>query len=1003
MTTSLVVTAIVVLGCAGSAQATVDITALVAKPIPAGATCSTNTGAATQSQAGAHEDFCVALGLDGHGSLGGGDDMKDLKLSLPAGQVGAATATATCDASQFQRAAGCPSNTRVGEVSATADSVVTIPSDLLAGNVYNLKPRGTEAARLGLDLGIGPIDMQKIEVEIRMRPGDGGLDSISFNQPRLQNLAGINLPIEVRKLNLKLWGSGRGMNKSFMANPTDCTHPAVTRVEISSYGGDTDSSQTSYTPTGCDKVPFNPSMILDGDRAADAPGRVSTGVSLPSDDEPLAQAHIKRSVNILPEGVELSPASASEPGFVGCTDAEFGSGKGAPSTCPAGSKVGTVVFRSPLISKPVEGNVYLAEPTATSAKIRLFVVGELGPELDATRVKFTGVVEPDPATGQMRTTFDDLPATPFTEFRLTFRGGPTAITSFPRSCGTYTGQAVNQPWGSTTATTRSAPLVVDQNCNDPDPFAPFLEGGTSTTQAGADTAIITTLGRPDGHARLAGAKISMPTGLSGRLTAAPLCPVAQATAGTCGAESRVGSVTAIVGPGSAPSSLTGSVYISETYKPGGLAGLSIVVPAKLGPIDLGNLVVAAQLSVRPDTGLDIAVDSIPQRASGISTQVRSMKLTLDKPGFGVNATSCAAQTFSGTLFSDLGGSADVSSPYQPTGCESLPFSPGIEATMDGGSRGAELAENGHPALTTIVTQAPGNANNKTVKVTLPPGLAADTDRLKRACPIAQYEQGGCPANATVGGVKAWTPLLPGVQQGPVTFVSVPGAPLPELRAELRGLISVTLKGKITFGAGNRLVAGFEGIPDVPLSRFELNLEGGAKSLMIATRDLCPEAKQPFEGEFASHAGTNAKAAANATLVGCGPSGTLKLSSLKSGRPTLDLRVTGGRSKVTTAQLVLPKGLELGRGSAVKKRLKVTATGLKKGTKATISVTGSSLKVTVPKGQSASTLRVRVTKGGLKASTRLRKQGRTALKFSLRTTQTNDGRVRTATLRARPGG
>lgn len=995
------------LGGAGSAQAKVDITALVAQPIAPTASCSTTTTAPPRTQAGAHEDFCLALGLNGYGDpeLGNlpglGDDVKDLKIALPTGQVGNATATPRCAADQFQRPSGCPETARVGDVSAFIEAAANLNESVIAGGVYNLAPRGTEAARLGLVLEFaGLFAAQKIEVEIRLRATDGGLDSLAFGQPR----SFLGIPIELRRLNLRLWGSktvsGRRLEKSFMANPTDCTRPATTRVEILAYSGATAARTASYTPTGCEQVPFEPAMILEGDRASDAPGVISTGVAMPADDEPLVQRHIRRSVNVLPEGVELSPTSGSELGFVGCTDAQFGAGSAAPATCPAGSRIGTVRFRSPLIAQPVEGDIFLAQPTSTSPKIRLFVVGELGPQADATRVKFTGVVRPDPDSGQLVTTFDDLPATPFTEFRLTFRGGPTAIMSMPRSCGTYTGQAINLPWGTATEDRRTATLPIDENCADPDPFAPTLEGETSTTQAGADTAIITTLGRPDGHARLTGAKVSLPTGLAGRLTVAPLCPVDRARAGTCGAESRVGSVTAIAGPGSSPATLTGDVYLTESYAEGGLAGLSIVVPATFGPLNLGDIVVAAQLSTRADTGIDVEVTGIPQRAEGIATQVRSMRLALDKPGFGVNPTSCAPAAFTATLFSDLGESADVSSPFTTTGCESLAFGPRFRAIMDGGADGAELAVNGHPGLTTIITSNAGDANNRAVKVTLPAGLAADTDRLRRACPFAEYEAGRCPASATVGTVSAETPLLPEPLTGTVRFVSVPGAPLPELRAELRGRISLTLSGKITFGEGNRLVASFDGIPDVPLQRFVLELAGGEQSLIQATRDLCAERSLPWSGQFTAHAGLTASSTSESELRGCGPAGTLKLGALRDGRPTMDLRVTGRRTRVATAQLVLPRGMEFQRAAVVRKRLRVSASGLRRGSRARVTVSGTSIRVSVPRGQSATVLRVRMAKGAVRVSPRLRRQGRPRLAFGLNTT-TADQQARRSTLRVRP--
>ncbi|MBJ7521629.1 MAG: hypothetical protein JHC84_18155, partial [Solirubrobacteraceae bacterium] len=649
----------------------------------------------------------------------------------------------------------------------------------------------------------------------------------------------------------------------------------------------------------------------------------------------------------------------------------------------------------------IEGDIFLAQPSPGSPKIRLFVEGQLGPEVDATRLKFIGVVRPDPNTGQLRTTFENLPPAPFTEFRLTFRGGPTAIMSLPRDCGTYTGQAINTPYGSTTEDRRNGTLPVDQGCADPDPFEPTLGVSTSTTQAASGTALVTTLARPDGHARLTGAKISLPAGLQGNLTVVPPCSVADGRAGTCGPASRVGGVIAIAGPGSSPATLNGDVYFTEPPTPGGLAGLSIVVPAAFGPLDLGKIVVSADVSTRADTGLDITVTDIPQRAEGISTQVRSMQLVLDKPGFFVTPSSCDAKSATATLFSDLGQAAAVSAGFQATGCENLPFAPKLATTVDGGATGKEAELNGHPGLNVTVTQAPGEANNSTVNVTLPSGLAPDSDRLGRTCALKQYEAGTCPDSAKVGRVVAYTPLLPEPLQGAVTFVTVPGSPLPELRADLRGKINLTLNGKITFGADGRMVNSFVGIPDVPLSRFDFTLEGGSRGLVIATKDLCATSALPFDGTFTSHSGASAKATVQPRLDGCAPRGTLKVGSLRRGRPSLDLRVVGGRTRVRSAQLVVPKGLEFQRSAVVKRRVKVSATGPKKGARATVTVTGRSIRVTVPRGQYASVLRVRMSSGGLRVSTRVRRQGRPRLTFALNTTTTADTRTRRQSLRVRP--
>ena len=118
------------------------------------------------------------------------------------------------------------------------------------------------------------------------------------------------------------------------------------------------------------------------------------------------------------------------------------------------------------------------------------------------------------------------------------------------------------------------------------------------------------------------------------LASAPQCAEAQAAAGTCGASSRVGSVSAKVGAGTNPFQITGgSVYIAGPYK-GAPLSLSIVVPAQAGIFDLGTVVVRAAVFVDPtDAHLRVLSDPVPQILEGIPLRLRQIALSIDRPGF----------------------------------------------------------------------------------------------------------------------------------------------------------------------------------------------------------------------------------------------------------------------------------------------------------------------------------------------------------------------------------
>jgi hypothetical protein len=191
----------------------------------------------------------------------------------------------------------------------------------------------------------------------------------------------------------------------------------------------------------------------------------------------------------------------------------------------------------------------------------------------------------------------------------------------------------------------------------------------------------------------------------------------------------------------------------------------------------------AKLKLRPgDAGIDVETENLPQIVDGIPTPYRSIDLTIDRAGFMVNPTSCAALPVHGAFTGAGGEQAVADTAYQATACDKLPYAPGLAATI--GARRL-TAKGSLPPLTTVVTQAPGEANSRHVEVTMPDGLGANPADLARACPIAQLDANACPASAVVGSVRADTPLLPTPLQGPVLIVKPATGPLPERAGRAR--------------------------------------------------------------------------------------------------------------------------------------------------------------------------------------------------------------------------
>jgi hypothetical protein len=448
-------------------------------------------------------------------------------------------------------------------------------------------------------------------------------------------------------------------------------------------------------------------------------------------------------------------------------------------------------------------------------------------------------------------------------------------------------------------------------------------------------------------------KISFPPGLLGGLGAGiGLCDLDKAKAAQCGADSRVGSATLVAGPGGAPLNIQGEVFLTAPPAAGALAGLAITVPGKVGPFDLGTTVSIATINVRPgDSGLDVTSTNLPQVVGGIPLGIRQIKLNLDRQGFMRNATSCAAQQLTATFTSTLDASATTTAPYQATDCDKVPFNPKLEGAVGKQGDRSELAKGGHPTVTAVVSQTSGQIATKAVTVTLPKQLGADIPNLNRTCPEGQ----DCGDRNIVGKATAVTPLLPIPLTGDVRLVTPAGGGLPQLHLGLRGLLSIDLVGKTSLSKDGRVVNTFEGIPDVPLSRFELTINGGKTGILVNYRALKCGQKLTGNGEFLGHSG--AKAAVTGAFEVCGilkkqstaasktkGKRTRATAKLRKGRLTVKVH---GAKKITRVKLGLPKGAKLkdkrtwsGKASSrnVTITLKKGLKGVKKGRKLTVRVT-----------------------------------------------------------------
>ena len=121
----------------------------------------------------------------------------------------------------------------------------------------------------------------------------------------------------------------------------------------------------------------------------------------------------------------------------------------------------------------------------------------------------------------------------------------------------------------------------------------------------------------------------------------PQCPIGLAQAGACPDSSRIGNIKTTVGSGNGLLTVPGYLYLAEPSVPGDAATIAINVPSKVGPINLGNVVLLNRVLLRPtDNGVDVVSSDIPRIFEGVPLPLRRVEITVDREGFFLNPTGC---------------------------------------------------------------------------------------------------------------------------------------------------------------------------------------------------------------------------------------------------------------------------------------------------------------------------------------------------------------------------
>jgi hypothetical protein len=847
----------------------------------------------------------VALNTAGAQSDG---DLKDLRIALPAGLLINPTKVSECTEAAFATprvspyeasASGesCPNSSQVGTVA------VGVGGTTRYFGLFALTPPFGVAASFGASPFGTPLVF-----DVTLREGDSGLDLVMRDLSQGLDLQGLDLtlwgtpwegsgppapgepapptghnPKRGNCLNELTGGSNanclalgsvaapEALIKSYLTMPTTpCGAPLTFSATASSWQGDTAAAQASIGELiKCNKDLTKVKVQLMSDNAA---ARTGMAFNLDVNDgggitNPLgiARPAIKTAISSLPAGLTINPSLGAGLGV--CEEAQFNAETATSEPgagCPNNSKIGTVTAEGVLgLDEALQGSLYLARPYANPfhSLLALYMLARLPRR--GLIVKSVGQLEPDPKTGRLVATFEDLPRLLYTHFNLTLREGQRSTLVSPPSCGAFPAELQLASWAQPAVfrSEASAFLINHGENAGPcpaggiPPFTPGLLSGSISPTAKSYTPFYLRMTRSDAEQEITSYSATFPEGLLGKIAGIPFCGEAAIAAAkqrtgtserdapSCPAAAQIGRTEAGFGVGGVLAWAPGRLYLAGPYHGAPLSVLA-VDSALVGPFDLGVVVVRSAIRVDPRSA-QVSIDSagsdpIPHILKGIPLHLRDIRVYVDRPGVMENPTSCEKEQVLSTLTgagSDLFNAADDPSAtttqrYQVLSCSALGFRPKLSFKLKGGTHRGQF-----PSLKATYTARPQDANLRSVAVTLPHSLFLEQRHIGTICTRPQFRAHNCPERSVYGSATAITPLLEEPMSGPV-YLRASDHALPDIVAQIQGRgVQIEVVGRIS-KAHEGIRASFEGLPDGPVTKFTMTMNGAGHGILVNSANAC---------------------------------------------------------------------------------------------------------------------------------------------------------------------
>ena len=672
-------------------------------------------GGAEVTQAGVHPFQMTFLVQPFAGPLKGASNRREatieqpaqpreVRVTLPAGLVGSATAVPACPMADFlnvfpDTTDACPPQSAVGVASVTVVEPTFFGLLRLAVPIFSLTPARGEPARFGfapvgvpvaIDTAVDPSDSYRITAGVR------NITQVAQFVSATTTLWGV--PGDPRHDSSRGWGcvlythpsacgseAGEANGQTpLLTMPASCGHPLGADAVLEAWGASVGAAfaHADGAPLGaCNQVPFDPAISNAlTSKLASNPSGLDLGIQMPDSglenpkDGAVSEAQFKRAEVTFPRGVTVNPSIAE--GLAVCSEAQYDAERydSAPGEgCPQASKIGSVAIATPLLEEQAEGSVYQATPyeNKTKSLIGLYLIAKIPDR--GILVKQPIEVRPDPQSGRLVSVAENVPQLPFSSFRFHFREGGRSPLITPPGCGTFNTVAKFTPWSAADPDNPAPSEVVERQASftiergvdggacpsGPAPFHPGFEAGTLNNQAGSYSPFLMHLTRNDGEQDMGKFSFVLPPGVVGKLAGIPYCPEAgiaraQSRQGahggqeehsdpSCPAASQIGTTVGGAGVGNQLTYVSGTLYLAGPWHGDPLSVVAIT-PAVAGPFDAGTVVVREALRLNPITARaevdGAASDPIPHILKGIPLNLRDLRVYADRPDFTLNATSC---------------------------------------------------------------------------------------------------------------------------------------------------------------------------------------------------------------------------------------------------------------------------------------------------------------------------------------------------------------------------